>query len=470
MTVLADSPPRAPARALRLVRPTPLWWGKACWAVLVVGLAAVLSLWVSQGNVGGLTAGAGVGLTSLGRLLGLVASYLLLVQVLLLARVPMLERSFGQDRLARVHRWVGFGSFSLLLAHIPTMTIGYALTAGRNPFAEAWTLTWDYPGMLLALAGTGLLIAVVATSIRWARRRLRYESWHLLHLYSYLGVGLVLPHQLWTGGDFLANRAATVFWWTAWGLTAATIATYRVALPLMRTLRHQLVVHAVVAEAPGVVSVLMRGRHLDRLPARAGQFFLWRFLDGPGRTRAHPYSLSAPPDPSMLRITVKDLGDDSAWLANLRPGTRVAMEGPYGRMTAERRTRRGVLLLACGVGITPLRALAEEFDQGPGDVVLLHRVRSTSEAVFRDEFAELSRRTGLRVVHLTGPRAAGRTSFLPASWSAAPDGEALRRLVPDVARRDVYVCGPDDWARAARAAASEARVPAGRLHEERFSW
>jgi DMSO/TMAO reductase YedYZ heme-binding membrane subunit len=62
--------------------------------------------------------------------------------------------------------------------------------------ATFWTLTTTYPGMLLALAGTLCLVMVVGTSIRAARTRLRYESWHLLHLYAYLGVGLALPHQL----------------------------------------------------------------------------------------------------------------------------------------------------------------------------------------------------------------------------------------------------------------------------------
>ena len=70
---------------------------------------------------------------------------------------------------------------------------------------EIWLLVTVYPGMLLATAGTAALIAVVVTSIRAARRRMRYESWHLIHLYAYLGVGLALPHQLWTGADFTAS-------------------------------------------------------------------------------------------------------------------------------------------------------------------------------------------------------------------------------------------------------------------------
>ena len=97
-----------------------------------------------------------------------------------------------------------------------------------------------------------------------------------------------------------------------------------------------------------------------RLPARAGQFFVWRFLSGAGWTRGHPYSLSAAPDGRGLRISVKTLGDGSADLHRLRPGARVLLEGPFGRLSARARTRRKVALIGAGVGVTPLRALAEE--------------------------------------------------------------------------------------------------------------
>ena len=70
--------------------------------------------------------------------------------------------------------------------------------------------------MLLAAAGTACLVMVVVTSVRAARRRLRYESWHLLHLYAYLGVGLALPHQLWTGQEFLASPGADRLLVDAW--------------------------------------------------------------------------------------------------------------------------------------------------------------------------------------------------------------------------------------------------------------
>src|SRR3954453_24010782 len=256
--------------------------------------------------------------------------------------------------------------------------------------------------MLLAAAGTVCLAMVVVTSIRAARRKLRYESWYLLHLYAYLGVGLALPHQLWTGQDFLASPARTVFWWGLWIASAGAVLIWRVALPLWRSARYGLQVTSVVPEGDGLLSVHMTARRGTTMPAEAGQFFSFRFLSGRGWARAHPYSLSAAPDGRSLRITVKDAGDGSAVLRPLRPGTRALVEGPYGRLSARARTRPKVAFIGAGVGVTPLRALAEALDYAPGDAVLLYRF--TGDPLFPREFEVLADERGLRVIWLPGHR------------------------------------------------------------------
>jgi predicted ferric reductase len=431
-------------------------------SVALVSVLVVVALWVRGRGPQDLGA-LWPGLSSAGRLTGLIAADLLLVQVFLMARVPWIERAYGQDRLARWHRLVGFTSFNLLLAHIALITVGYAGAAHAPLLREAWDLVVGYPGMLLATAGTAALAMVVVTSVRAARRRLRYESWHLLHLYAYLGVGLALPHQLWTGADFTASPLATAYWWSAYGVAAGVVVVYRLGVPAGRTLR----VAAVVAESPGVYSVYLHGRNLHRLRVQAGQFFQWRFLTGPGWSRAHPYSLSAAPQPDRLRITVKDLGDGSRQIAALRPGTRVLIEGPYGQLTGERRTVRKVTLIASGVGITPVRALLEALPYAPGDAALLFRARTEIDLVFRAELEHLARARGVRLHYLLGPRAhAG--SWLPPGWG--DDAAGLRRLVPDIADHDLYICGPQQWMDAVRRAARQARVPDERIHLERFSW
>ncbi|GGB86578.1 oxidoreductase [Knoellia flava TL1] len=455
---------RAPGAA-----PVPGWWressGLALWALLVW----VTSLWVLHGGLHDLT-GLADGLTSLGRLTGLLASALLLVQVLLMARLPWVEQAWGQDRLARTHRLVGFASFTLMLGHIVLIVLGYAASSDLGLWGTVWDLVVSYPGMLLAVAGTAALVMVVVTSVKRARARLRYESWHLIHLYGYLGAGLALPHQLWTGRDFTASPVSTWFWWTLYAVAAGSVLVFRVGVPLVRSLRSPLRVAEVRHDAHDVTTVTVTGPGVARLRARGGQFFQWRFLDGPGWTRAHPYSLSAAPDGTSLRFTAAHVGDGTRRLATLRPGTRVLLEGPYGRLHEGVRTRRKVLLMGAGIGITPMRALLEELDAAPGDVTVVQRVRDRGAAVLGDEISALAAAKGARHVVVAGPRIPGRPTWLPAQASHLTDADALRDLVPDVAEHDVYLCGSPAWMEAARAAAVEAGVPDEHVHLERFSY
>jgi predicted ferric reductase len=448
---------------------TPRWWRDAAGALTWLSLLFVVALWVGGGGLQDLAA-LGTGLTSLGRVTGLVASDLLLIQVLLMARIPAVERSYGQDELARRHRLVGFTSFNLMLAHIVLITLGYAATSAAGLWGTIVDFVVNYPGMLLAVAGTVALVAVVVTSVKAARARLRYESWHLIHLYAYLGAGLALPHQLWTGKEFLSSPVSTVFWWALYAAAAGSILLYRVGLPLYRTWLHRLVVTEVIHESDSVTTVVVGGRDLDRLGARAGQFFQWRFLSGPGASRAHPYSLSAAPDGRTLRITAAHLGDGSASLAQVKPGTRVMVEGPYGRLHAGVRTRRKVLLMASGIGVTPMRALLEELDQRPGDVTLIYRCRHDDTAILRQELVELASAKGARLFLVPGRRRQGVESWLPESAGDLDDVSALRQLVPDVSDHDVYLCGSAGWMTAAGRAAQGAGVPPRHVHLERFSY
>src|SRR6478609_6073759 len=320
--VAVDQPGRRASRSRRTL------WNLAATAVIWGTSLFVVALWVAGAGIQSLLGFDAETLNTLGRLTGLVSANLLLYQVLLMARVPLFERGFGRDEIMRMHRLVGFWSFSLLMAHIVLLVLGYAAQAAVNPFVQLWQFVWDYPGMLLATAGTGLLVLVVVTSIRKARRRLRYESWHLLHLYGYLGVGLAIPHMLRTGADFIQNPGATVYWWTLWAVAAASVLVFRVGQPVWRSMRHAVRVVSVVPDGRNGVSVRLRGRDMQRLKAQAGQFFVWRFLDGPGWTRGHPYSLAAAPVGNDLVISAKIVGDGTDRLTRLRPGTRVLIEGP----------------------------------------------------------------------------------------------------------------------------------------------
>ena len=474
LTTPTSAPARSPrARPLRApVRRT--WWPDAVGVVVWFSALVVVALWVSNGGVQNLFAGAGDSILSLGRLTGLVSSDMLLLQVLSMARIPWVERALGQDAISRWHRLLGFTSVNLLLAHAVLTTLAYAML-GRLPFlSELWSLVTTAPGMLLATAGTALFVMIMVTSIRAARRRMRYESWHLLHLYAYLGAGLALPHQLWTGADFLASPVATAYWWGLYAFALASVLVFRVAMPWRLSRQQNLVVSKVVTEAPDVVSIHLTGKHLARMPVAAGQFFVWRFRTGPGWTRGHPLSLSAAPTTAGLRVTSSTQGDDGDRLARMKPGTRVLIEGPYGRLTPDVRTQPRLAVIGSGLGLAPLISVLQATVANPGTtewpVTVIRRFHAAGPQPLQAELDALVASRAVKVLDLVGPRSTAGTTWLPAHLGHVPGPEALTRLIPDLDRTDVYVCGAAPWAEAVGADARAAGVGSHALHVERFSW
>jgi predicted ferric reductase len=422
-----------------------------------LGLGVTLALGVSAESAGSLAAPGGV-LTFLGRLAGLLAAYAMLMVVLLIARVPAIERSIGQDRLVRWHRRLGPWPLYLVAVHAVLITLGYAHAANSGFLAEVGTLLWSYPGVLAATAASVLLVMAGVTSYRRARRRMAYETWWAVHLYTYLALGLAFSHQVSTGASFFGHPLASLWWTSLWVGAAALVLVCRVVLPIARSLRHQLRVEEVRREADGVVSVVLRGKDLEHLPIQGGQFLQWRFLKRGMWWQAHPYSLSALPRPPYLRVTVKDLGDHSGWLSRVTPGTRVAIEGPYGTFTRPEERVAEVALVGAGVGITPLVALLEDLPTST-DVVVITRASGESQLIHRDELA--------RLVALRG----GRLHELVGSRDATDLGHGgLLRLIPDLAGRELYVCGPDGFADAVVKAARRSGTPRRRIHCESFAF
>jgi predicted ferric reductase len=427
----------------------------AVWA----GAAGVLWLWWT--NTPSL-ADNNARILNAGRITGLLAGYLMALVVLQMARVPALERRVGSDRVARWHAMSGRYTICLVLAHVVLTMYGYALQAGKG-FGDLVQQTIDsvdqLPDLGKATIGTGLLVLVALLSAGGVRRRIPYDLWYHVHLLTYAVVFLTFWHQLSTGNDFVVEPAAKTAWYALYGSVTALVVWYRVLVPVRLNLRHRMRVEAVIEETPGVVSVLITGRRLHRIGAEPGQFFRWRFLAPGMRFSSHPYSLSAAPRPTMLRITVKAIGDHSSALRDLTPGTRVWAEGPYGAMTAQRRSRGKVLLVAGGVGITPMRALFETLPGAAGDLTLLYRANTTQDLALWDELAQIADERGARLMYAVN----------------SPDGErpdisadTLRRKLPDIDRHDVFLCGPPGFAQQVYEALRGAGVPARRIHHESF--
>ena len=401
-------------------------------------------------------------LTDIGEVTGLLAGYGVIILVALMARLPPLEKGIGTDRLARWHAFGGRWVVTATCAHVVFIIWGFAVTARQNVVSETFTLETTFPDILMATVAWLLLLMVAGFSLRAARRRIAYETWYYAHLYTYLAIALAFSHQFANGGAFAESFQARAAWTALYALIGASLLWYRVVTPVRSAMRHQFTVQSVRPEAEGIVSVLIAGRDFDHLRAEPGQFFRWRFLTRELWWQSHPYSLSAMPQPNLIRITVKARGDHSGSLANLKPGTRIIAEGPYGAFTPSLTGRR-VLFIAGGVGITPIRAMFAALPKRmSGGITLLYRASHPRDVVFSRELNAIANDRNAALHYLIGSRA--ELGYDPL------DAENLQRTVPGLHRYEAYVCGPTGMTQAAVDALVEAGIPRRRIHHESFDF
>ncbi|WP_459340390.1 ferredoxin reductase family protein [Arthrobacter sp. MDT2-16] len=434
--------------------------------LLITSVALAVALFLSDGGAAGFGTFAGI-LTSLGVIAGLAAMDLVLVMFLLSARVPVIDKTIGQDKALLVHGSLGESILYLLLAHGALLLLGYAATEGITPIAEALSLWASGLDLRWAVLSLVLFIVVAGTSVIAVKRRLPQEIWHGIHLLTYAAVALSIPHQFSLSGLFAPGTIQRWYWIALMVLTGAAVLTYRVIVPVSRSLHHQVRISRVTEVAPGVATIEMTGRNLEHLNTRAGQYFIWRFLTPNLWWQPHPFSISAKPTPTSLRITIRNLGGGTAKLMKIRPGTKVAIEGPYGIFTEAARASAQVLLIGSGIGNSPIRGLLEDLTFPYGGATVILRASRPDEVYLLDEISDLCQRRGARLFVLTGPRATGQPSWLP--QSAVASGYTMTSYLPPGQVPDVYVCGPLPWTDLVLQDAHNASFPAENLHSERFA-
>ncbi len=404
------------------------------------------------------------GLLSMGRLAALIAVCALLLQLILIGRLKWVEPVFGHARLTSVHHFNALLVVTLLIAHPTMVTVGHALQDHVALRAQVWEFLRDWDGVPLAAAGWLTLMTAAALSVAVVRQRLRYETWHAIHLMMYAALGLALLHQFRVGADLTTHRMFTAWWAGLYIFAGTNLLLFRCGGPLRNYARWRFRVDHLARETADVTSVYISGRNLPRFTIRAGQFMLVRFLAQGFWRESHPFSLSCLPNGRYLRLSIKNVGDFTAKIPRLQPGTPVVIGGPYGVFTARQCQRQKILMIAAGIGITPIRSVAEELLTSGQAITLLYGNRTRDGIVFRAEWEALQTTTSaLHVVHILSrdPTWSGESGRI--------DAAKIQRLVPDARDREIYVCGPPLMMTGILDALRTLGVPRHQIHHERFS-
>jgi predicted ferric reductase len=396
-------------------------------------------------------------ITTISRFFALTGSYLSIIGLLLIARIPWIENALGHDRLVVWHRKAMPYALYMITLHVLLVGLGYAGAEGKVIANELWIMTTTYPWMLPATVGFLLLISAGITSYKNVRNSIKYETWWVIHLYTYLGVALSFMHQILTGGMFIGHPLNRAYWIGLYLSVVFSIVTWRIIIPVARSIRHKLFVSKVEVEGPGVVSIYVSGRNISKLNAQGGQFFNWRFFTKDRWHESHPFSLSAAPTDNELRFTVKALGDSTNNFAEIKVGTRVVIEGPYGIFTRDMaRQFKHATLIGGGVGITPLRAIIDEIPDSTS-IDVIYRARNHDDLVLKAELDELAQSRNVKIHYLVGSRTEHPINEL-----------SLKKYVPRFADSDVYVCGPQGLIDDVVSACKSAGIPKDRVHHEAF--
>lgn len=430
--------------------------------IFLANLGLIFYLWFSQS--GSLLLGASPSgmFIALGRITGLLAVYFILWQLVLIGRVKLLEQTFGQDRLAIIHHLNGFVAWTLIFLHPLFLTVGYGLTGGTSFLGQLGDFLLNWDDLAPAFIAVAIFFIIIVLSWLAIQRLLKYETWYYIHLLVYVAIILAFSHQLELGID-LRHSLFAAYWYVLYSAAVALIVIYRFLKPLYLFWRHRFYVDRVGVLNDKTISVYLKGKDMDRFSFYAGQFAIFRFLDFRLGWEAHPFSFSKKFDGQEIRITIKALGDFTAALpAKIKSGTAVLIDGPHGIFTSRRSAGRKLALIAGGVGITPIRPLAEQARAEGRDVVILCGAASAGELIFQEELAELSGPNFRTVFVLSGDSA----------WSGEKgriDKEKISRLIPDYLEREFYICGPLPMIRSLRAGLKELKIKARHIYFEKFS-
>ena len=401
-------------------------------------------------------------LTEFSVALGFVGLSMMCLQFALTARFERIKAPYGSDIVYAFHRETSVIAALFVLVH-PVL-----LFWTRDDMWQRINPLTAPPPALFGLAAVGCLLIIIVVSI-WRRRiRLEYDLWRRAH--AWLAVAAVVAGvvHIVLIGHYLDTPAQRGLWIAYVAAFVGLILWVRLLKPL-KELREPWIVREVLPERGGATSIILEPQGHPGIRFAPGQFAWITLFHHPLSDREHPFSFSGSAQQApRLKFTIRDLGDFTKRVQGVTPGTVAYIDGPFGALSADRHPHaKGFVLLAGGVGITPMVSHLETFaDRGESrPIVLIYAVKTLAHATLQERIDALAPRLNLKVVHVL--------SEPPEGWTGER-GFITRELLdrhcpPPDAGHEYFICGPDPMMDATERALSARGVAMGDFHSERFN-
>jgi predicted ferric reductase len=394
--------------------------------------------------------------------LGFVGLAMVGLQFAVTARFHPIDAPYGLDAVLQYHRQISLVAFAFILLHPTILMIEDPERLELlNPVTATNAARWG-------LASVVLLIVIVVTSVWRATLKLDYEVWRILHGVLAIAIVVTAVVHIELVGYYVSGPWRRGLWIGMSVVLVGLLFYVRLYKP-WRMLREPYVIDA-IDQLPGETWRLhLRPDGHEGMRFAPGQF-AWLTVGGsPFRIEEHPFSFSSSAEhPDRVSFTIKELGDFTAALGDLEPGTRAYLDGPYGAFSYERNQGSGFVFVAGGIGISPimsqLRTLRDRGDQRP--MLLFYANPNLEDVALRDELDRLALHLDLEVVSvLEDP---------PEGWEGEVglvSPELLDRYLPEHEELlQFFVCGPDPMMDAVEEALVDRGIPAGHINMERFDF
>lgn len=434
--------------AIDTVKSKALFYG-SLFAVLAV---IVFGWWQTSGSV---IATSTDRVIVIARLFGLLASFCVLLEVLLMSRIPIFERNFSLEETVELHRLNGYLLLFMIVGHIVFMTVGYNVHSTSSLWQQFVVLNTGFDDVFKATVGTVIFFCATFLTLGVVRKHLNYELWYATHLTIYVAILLTFLHQISVGGDIVHHTWFKIFWFALFALVFGLLAYYRFINMFVQAWRYNFTVLRVEREADDIYSIYITGNNVQNFEFIPGQYASWRFLNRSLWYEAHPFSFSLEPGFGALRITAKTKGDFSNKLRALKPGTKILIDGPRGAFTSNHAKTKSVVLIAGGIGIAPFISKIPVLLAEGKRVTLLYSVHDVASLAFTDELKALSQK-GLTVytfIANEGARITARTFAKTVTMQST-----------------VFICGPDAMTKSMPIELMTLGLPKKNIITERFGF
>ena len=390
-----------------------------------------------------------------GRLFGFVAAWSMLLQVVLMSRIPAIEQNIDLQENLKLHKYNGYFTVFGVLGHVLFTVLGYNLK-GESLVDTFVNMNNDIENILQATIGVIILFIVVFVTLKFVKKHLNYEVWYFLHLTLYVSILLTFLHQVSSGADFKDNFWFTAYWYGLYALVFLLWIWHRVARPIIYDIYHGFKINSIVQNGANTYTVTIKGKNIDKFHYKAGQYATWRII-APGLWyQAHPFSFTSAPGHDYLQFTFKSNPSFTEKAKNIKPGTRIILDGPRGNFTIDRAEKsQNIVLVAGGIGLAPFISTIGQFLDKGKKVTLLYGVKTRENISFADELTNFEKRGLTKKIFVDS-----ENTFI--------DKDVLTQYCS--LGTTVYICGPDAMSSALSKALLEIGMPEDHIITERFSY